>query len=95
MLSFLTVSPQPLCTITERACACVTESTLIHFPATAIKYNDLQGPPSKFAVAMVTVSGFEQVVLGNIILKDISISPGLANPVTSHRHTLSVNFTTP
>ncbi|TKS84830.1 KN motif and ankyrin repeat domain-containing protein 1 [Collichthys lucidus] len=45
------------------------ESTLSHFPATAIKYNDIQGPPLQFAVAMVTAGGFEQVVLGNIMLE--------------------------
>lgn len=45
---------------------CPAES---NFPGTAIKYNDIQGPPTKFAVAMVTVGGFEQVVVGNIVLK--------------------------
>lgn len=57
----------PLCLQFLRAC--VTESTLNHFPATAIKHNDIQGPPSKFAVAMVTVSSFQQVILGNISLE--------------------------
>lgn len=41
----------------------VAGSALIHFSATAIKYNDIQGPPTKCPVAMATVGGFEQVVL--------------------------------
>lgn len=60
MLSFHVAASLQACHCVPllRACACVTESTLSHFPATAIQYNDIQGPPSKFAVAMVTVSGF-------------------------------------
>lgn len=47
----------------------IGEDFVSHFPATTIKYNDIQGPTSKFHVSMATGSNFEQVLLEKMVVK--------------------------